>query len=108
MWWEPRKAWEIPTPPANAPLIAFVDGDQAPEGLELDLRAILGDGLRAVAVLHDCYGGVAPGVVQGLASFISAAEVPYRFRVFENLEPYKERANLGVLYPESLAGEVEP
>jgi hypothetical protein len=98
---------EIPTPPANAPLIAFVDGDHAPEGVEADLRAIFGGGRHAVAVLHDCYGGAAPGVVAGLKSFVRTSEAPYRFRTFERLAPYQYQANLGVLYPESLAGEVE-
>jgi hypothetical protein len=97
---------EIPAPPKNAPLVAFVDGDHSPEGVEADLRVIFGAG-SAVAVLHDCYGDVAPGVVAGLKSFVIASQTPYRFRTFEKLTPYKRVAHLGVLYPQSLAGEVE-
>jgi hypothetical protein len=100
------KSVAIPTPPKNAPLIAFVDGDHSPEGVKADLQVVFGGG-RAVAVLHDCYGGVAPGVVAGLQSFVGASQTPYRFRTFERLAPYKRVAHLGVLYPESLAGEVE-
>jgi hypothetical protein len=97
---------DIPVAPGR-PFIAFVDGDHTKEGVEADLRAIFERNPRAVVVLHDCLSGWTPQVVAGVAAWVHAAPAAYRFRLFEPLASYRTRANLGVLYPEAIAEQVE-
>jgi hypothetical protein len=98
----------VPEPVNGAPLIAFVDGEHSKEAVEADLRAIFEQNPHTVALLHDCRGGRhSPGALSGVAAFTGAAQTGYRFRVFEWLDPDWEPPNLGVLYPEALADQIE-
>jgi hypothetical protein len=97
---------DVPVTPGK-PFVAFVDGDHSKEGVEADLRVIFERNPRAVAVLHDCLSGWTREVVAGVSAWVDAAPSAYRFRLFEPLGSYPSRANLGVLYPEAIAEQVE-
>jgi hypothetical protein len=97
---------DIPGTPGKS-FVAFVDGDHSKEGVEDDLRVIFERNPRAVVVLHDCLSGWTPEVVAGVLAWVDAAASAYRFRLFEPIGSYPSRANLGVLYPEAIAEQVE-
>jgi hypothetical protein len=97
---------DIPVTPGR-PFVAFVDGDHTKEGVEADLRVIFERNPHAVVVLHDCLSGWTTQVVAGVAAWVEAAPSAYRFRLFEPLDSHPSRANLGVLYPEAMAEQVE-
>jgi Methyltransferase domain len=97
---------DIPVPPGR-PFVAFVDGDHTKEGVEADLRVIFERNPHAVVVLHDCRSGWTTQVVAGVAAWVDAAPSAYRFRLFAPLDSHPSRANLGVLYPEAMAEQVE-
>ena len=103
---------DIPISGDNASFVAFVDGDHRKESVYADLRAIFKKNPHAVALLHDCTDGYhGPSVRAGVETFIEAfcAEyrLGYRFRLFERLAPCWAPANLGVLYPDARADQIE-
>src|SRR5215217_9249049 len=98
----------IPTPMNGASLVAFVDGSHGKESVEGDLRAIFEQNPYAVAVLHDCVAArTGPAVLTGVAAFIEASSIGYRFRLFKQLGTLSTSPNLGILYPETMAEQLE-
>src|SRR5829696_2702845 len=98
----------IPAPANGASLVAFVDGSHGKEQVEADLRAIFEQNPYAVAVLHDCVEArTSPAVLTGVAAFIEASSIGYRFRLFKQLDTLSTIPNLGVLYPETMAEQLE-
>lgn len=96
----------------GAPLVAFVDGKHAKESVEADLQAIFEQNPHAVAVLHDCVGPThGPGVLAGVGAFVEASgsenRLEYRFRLFKQLDSYPTFPDLGIIYPEAVADQVE-
>jgi len=98
----------IPSPSNGASLVAFVDGSHGKERVEADLRAIFEHNPYAVAVLHDCVEArTSPAVLTGVAAFIEASSIGYRFRLFKQLGTLSTSPNLGILYPETMAEQLE-
>ena len=98
----------IPAPANGASLVAFVDGSHGKERVEADLRAIFEHNPYAVAVLHDCVEArTSPAVLTGVAAFIEASSIGYRFRLFKQLGTLSTSPNLGILYPETMAEQLE-
>src|SRR3712207_3865233 len=63
---------------------------------------------NAVAVLHDCVAArTGPAVLTGVAAFMEASSIGYRFRLFKQMDTLSEITNLGVLYPETMADQLE-
>lgn len=90
------------------PLVAFVDGSHSKEAVEADLRAIFEKYPYAVAVLHDCVNiKHGPGVLMGVATFGGTSSRGYRLRLFKQLDTDPRHPNLGILYPEAVASQVE-
>jgi hypothetical protein len=103
---------DMPIPADAASFVAFVDGHHSKEAVEADLRAVFEKNPYGVAILHDCtdhYHG--PSVRAGITTFIAAGRTEgrlgYRFRTFEQLAPYSASSNLGVVYPEATADQIE-
>ena len=96
----------------EAPIVAFLDGDHSKEGVEADLKAIFENSPHAVAILHDCVNSKhGPAVLAGIETFVEAAPTGdhsgYRFRLFKQLDTGRYAPNLGILYPEAAADQVE-
>jgi hypothetical protein len=96
----------IPEAPTGTSLLAFVDGDHTREGVAADLRAVFDKDSAAVAILHDCRHFHGPAILAGIASFVEDTSTEYCLRLFEPSSPGLKPPNLGVLYPNALAEEV--
>jgi hypothetical protein len=96
----------------SASFVAFVDGDHSKEGVEADLRAVFEKHSHGVAVLHDCIDvNHATSVLAGIATFLEAFraedQLGYRFRPFKQLTPYCVPLNVGIVYPDAVADQIE-
>ncbi len=100
---------EVPVedPSGEVGLVAFVDGLHTREGVFADLKAIFGRNPRAVAFLDDCCHKRGPFVQAGAADFIDQAPDKYHFRLARDLGPELRKSNLGVVYADSAATEIE-
>jgi hypothetical protein len=72
------------------------------------LRAIFDKDSAAVAILHDCRGNHGPNVMAGIASFLQMSQTAYCFRLFEDSDLGSPPPNLCVVYPRTVAEEIEP
>ncbi len=97
----------MPRPSDEAPLLAFVDGDHREEGVRADLQAIFERAPYAVALLHDCRGPHGPSVQRGITYFIKGTSQHYHFHLFERMITGVPPPNLGVVYPNLVAPEME-
>jgi len=88
-------------------LVAFIDGLHTEEAVRADLEAVFERNPHALALLHDCRGAWGPYVQAGVAAFIETAQSEYRFQLFERWGPGLEPPNIGIVYPEADAAEVE-
>lgn len=92
----------------GAPLVAFVDAEHTEESVKTDLQTIFDKNLLTVAILHDCVAEPhAESVLAGVAGFVEGSQSAYRFGLFKELVFYPAQPNLGLLYPEVLADQVE-
>jgi hypothetical protein len=87
----------------------FVDGDHSKEGVRADLEVIFESTPNAVAILHDCsdHSPAAPSVRAAIADFLDSANRKYYFRPLDDLAAGIEKLNLGIVYPDSGAPEME-
>ena len=104
----PAEREGVPVSLNGASLVAFVDGDHSKESVAADLRAIFDKDSAAVAILHDCRGNHGPNVMAGIASFLQMSQTAYCFRLFEDLDFGSPPPNLCVVYPRTVAEEIEP
>jgi hypothetical protein len=89
--------------PAEAPLVAFVDGDHSRSSVEGDLRAVFDKHPRTMAVLHDCRSHAS--VLAAAVQFVAASPDDRGFRFFERSG--QGAPDLGFVYAEALSEEVE-
>jgi hypothetical protein len=87
-------------------LVAYVDSLHTREGVRADLEAIFSRNPHAIALLDDCRHAWGPYVQAGVVDFMEHAAEKHHFRLAGDLAPGLARSNLGVLYPQSLAGTV--
>jgi hypothetical protein len=99
---------DMPIPADGASLVAFVDGHHGKEAVEVDLRAIFDKDSAAVAILHDCRGIHGPKIMAGIASFMQTSQTAYCFRLFEHTDRGPTPPDLCVVYPSTVAEEIEP
>jgi hypothetical protein len=104
----PAEREGVPVSLNGASLVAFVDGDHSKESVTADLRAIFDKDSAAVAILHDCRGNHGPNVMAGIASFLQMSQTAYCFRLFEDFDLGSTPPNLCVVYPRTVAEEIEP
>jgi hypothetical protein len=98
---------DIAIPADAASLVAFVDGHHGKEAVEADLRAIFDKDSAAVAILHDCRGSHGPKIMAGIASFMQTSQTAYCFRMFEHTDRGPTPPDLSVVYPSTVAEEIE-
>jgi hypothetical protein len=98
---------DMPIPADAASFVAFVDGHHGKEAVEADLRAIFDKDSAAVAILHDCLGTHGPRIMAGIASFMQTSQTAYCFRLFEHTDRGPTPPNLCVVYPSTVAEEIE-
>ncbi|MBX6765017.1 MAG: class I SAM-dependent methyltransferase [Rubrobacteraceae bacterium] len=101
------KKVEIPAPSDGVISLVYVDGLHTREGVLADLEAVFGRNPEALAILDDCRHAWGPFVQAGIVDFMESVERKYLFRLVADLNSSLGTSNLGVLYPESLAQEVE-
>jgi Methyltransferase domain len=98
---------DLPASTDGTPLVAFVDGDHRKRAVKTDLHTIFENNPLTVAILHDCLGNHhAPSVLAAVTTFLQGSQREYSFRLFRKLTS-KRRPNLGVVYPQALADQVE-
>lgn len=97
----------IPDASGEASLVAFVDGLHTAEGVHADLKGVFGKDPNALAFLDDCQSRWAPAIKAGVAAFSEEAPKEYRFRLFKDLSPGLATSNLGIVYSETPADNVE-
>jgi hypothetical protein len=93
--------------PKDEPLLAFVGGVRTREAVDADLQAIFDANPRAVAILDHCGGDGGPFVQAGIADCMQRAPVKYHFRLFGDLTSGMATSNLGIVYPDEEAQEVQ-
>lgn len=100
---------EVPNldPSEGTGLIAMVDGLHTRGGVRADLEAIFGQSPHAVVFLDDCRHRWGPFVQAGVVDFMEQAGDEYHFRLVGDFGPGLATSNLGLFYPESLAGEMK-
>lgn len=87
--------------------IALVVGLHSREDVAGCLRAVFDWNPGTVVLLGGCRGGVGPFVQAGAVNFLEQASGEYHFRLAGDLGPALAGSGFGVLYPGSLASEVE-
>jgi hypothetical protein len=97
----------LPSPSNGTSLIAFIDGEHTRESVTLDLCAIFAQNPTALVVLHDCRGSHSPAIFAGIATFLEDAAADYCFRLFEPPGPGLKPPNLGAIYDNAIADEVD-
>jgi hypothetical protein len=105
----PHGSEEIPTRdlPEDEPLLAFVGGARTREAVEADLRAIFDARPRAVAIIDRLRGAEGLFVQAGIAGFLERAQDEYHFGLLADLTTGLATSNLGIVYPDSDAAEVQ-
>jgi hypothetical protein len=100
---------EVPViePSDEEGFVAFLDGDHTTEGVQADLEAIFERNPYAIVFLHDCRGVWGPSVQAGVASFMEGSRQKYHFHLIERLVPGLPPPNLGVIFADMNAAEVE-
>jgi hypothetical protein len=93
--------------PKDEPLLAFVGGVRTREAVDADLQAIFDANPRAVAILDHCGGDGGPFVQAGIADCMQRAPGKYHFRLFGDLTSGMATSNLGIVYPDEEAQEVQ-
>jgi predicted nucleic acid-binding Zn-ribbon protein len=101
----PDGSEEIPA--QDEPLLAFVGGASTREAVEADLQAIFDARPRAVAIIDHCRGAEGLFVQAGIADFLAGAQGEYHFGLFADLTTGLATSNLGIVYPDSDAAEVQ-
>jgi hypothetical protein len=91
----------------DEPLLAFLNGSRTRESVEEHLRVIFGASPHAVAVIDHCRGAEGPFVQAGIANFLDGARGKYSFRLFADLTSGLATSNLGIVYPDVDAAELE-
>lgn len=94
-------------PSDGVSLVAFMDWLRTREGVRQSLEAVFAGSPKAVAILDGCRHARGPFVQAGVVSFMEAAQQKYRFRLLADLGPSLASANLGLVYPETEAAEIE-
>jgi hypothetical protein len=100
---------QLPTPglSEDEPLLAFLNEARPKGAVDADLRAIFEANPRAVAILDHCRGVGRPSVQAGIADFMKHAQGEYHFRLFSDLTTGMATSNLGIVYPDADAAEVQ-
>jgi hypothetical protein len=93
--------------PKDEPLLAFVGGVRTREAVDADLQSIFDANPRAVAILDHCGGDGGPFVQAGIADCMQRAPGKYHFRLFGDLTSGMATSNLGIVYPDEEAQEVQ-
>jgi hypothetical protein len=93
--------------PEDEPLLAFVGGARPREAVEADLQAIFDARPRAVAIIDRLRGAEGLFVQAGIAGFLEGARDEYHFGLFADLTTGLATSNLGIVYPDSDAAEVQ-
>jgi hypothetical protein len=91
----------------DEPLLAFVGGARPREAVVADLQAIFDARPHAVAILDHCKGAAGLFVQAGIADFLERAQGEYQFRLFADLSTGIAKGNLGIVYPDADASEVQ-
>jgi hypothetical protein len=91
----------------DEPVLAFVGGARTREAVEADLQAIFEARPHAVAILDHCKGAGGLFVQAGIADFLERAQGEYHFRLFADLSTGIATCNLGIIYPDGDAAEVQ-
>ena len=97
---------DLPASTDGAPLVAFVDGDHRKRAVKTDLQIIFENNPLTITILHDVAKYHGDSVLAGVTSFLEDSSGEYRFRLFKE-SGFRHRPNVGVLYPEVLADQVE-
>jgi hypothetical protein len=105
----PNGSEEIPAQdlPEDEPLLAFVSGARTREAVEADLRAIFDARPRAVAIIDRLRSAEGLSVQAGIAGFLEGARDEYHFGLFADLTTGLATSNLGIVYSDSDAAEVQ-
>jgi hypothetical protein len=100
---------EIPVlePGSDVSLVAFIDRVHTKEGVRANLEAIFAKNSHAIVLLDDCRGSWGPFVQAGIVSFMENTHENYHFQLFGDLSSSVATSNLGVVYPDINAAEVE-
>jgi hypothetical protein len=107
-----RGAWAnhrgaAPDNSGEGPLLAFSNGARTREAVVTNLQAIFDANTRAIAILDHCKGGGSPFVPAGIADFMERAEGEYHFRLFGDLTSGVATSNLGIVYADEDAAEIQ-
>src|ERR687897_803782 len=93
--------------PEGEPLLAFVGGARTREAVQADLQAIFEARPRAIAIIDRLRGAEGPFVQAGIAGFLEGAPGEYHFKLLADLTTGLATSNLGIVYPDSDAAEVQ-
>jgi hypothetical protein len=91
----------------GAEVLAFVDGLHSREGVRSDLEAVFGNYPRALVILDDCRRAWGPFVQAGVADFMESSAQKYHFKLLADLGPGIVTSNLGMVYSDVDAPEMQ-